>query len=102
MRIEEVVWKEEFSEKIIRKHSVFEEEVEEVLLSSPHIRLAQKGRVKNEHLYFAYGKTEADRYLLILFIDKKNGFVLPITARDMTLAERRYFNEQAKTNRSDS
>jgi uncharacterized DUF497 family protein len=94
LKLHDIVWKEPFLDKIVEKHGVAESEVEEVLLSSPHIRLAQKGLVKGEHLYFAYGQTESGRYLIILFIHKGKGLALPISARDMTDAERSYYNDQ--------
>ncbi len=94
LKIQKLIWKEPFLDKIVAKHGVKESEVEEVLLSEPHIRLAEKGRVKGEHLYFAYGQTDSGRYLIILFIWKGQGSALPISARDMTAAERRYYNEQ--------
>ncbi len=94
LKLQHVIWKDEVREKIAVKHGVTEPEVEEVLFSEPHIRLAEKGRVKGEHLYFAYGQTDSGRYLVILFIWKGQGSALPISARDMTTAERRYYNEQ--------
>jgi len=94
LKIQKLIWKEPFLDKIVAKHDVKESEVEEVLFSEPHIRLAEKGRVKGEHLYFAYGQTDSGRYLIILFIWKGQGSALPISARDMTAAERRYYNEQ--------
>jgi uncharacterized protein len=50
--------------------------------------------VKNEPLYVAYGQTEAGRHLVVFFIRKARSVALPISARDMTRAERRYFHEQ--------
>lgn len=98
MRLYEIIWKDRFVEKIARKHSVTTDEVEEVLFSSPHVRLAEKGRVKGENLYAAYGRTAAGRYLIVFFIRKRRVAALPISARDMTRAERRYYDGQKKTN----
>ena len=94
MRLYEVIWKEKFVEKIAAKHDVSTDEVEEVLFSEPHVRLAEKGRVKDEHLYVAYGRTTAGRYLVVFFIRKRRTVALPISARDMTRSERRYYSEQ--------
>lgn len=74
------------------------EEVEEILFSNPHVRFAETGRVKGEHLYVAYGQTEAGRYLIVFFIRKRHAAALPITARDMTGAEQRYYDAQKKAN----
>jgi uncharacterized DUF497 family protein len=97
LRIHDVIWHEEFVTKIADKHGIMIDEVEEVLFAAPHVRLAQKGRVKDEHLYVAYGQTAAGRYLVVFFVRNPGGGVLPITAREMTRAERRYFHEQKES-----
>lgn len=91
MRLYDVIWNENFVSKIEAKHGVSTEEVEEVLFTHSHFRRVEKGKVKGEHLYVAYGQTEAGRYLVVFFIRKPRFAALPISARDMTLAERRYF-----------
>ena len=83
--------------KIADKHGVTTDEVEDILFSRPHIRLAEKGRVKGENLYVAYGQTSAGRYLVVLFIRKRQTAALPISARNMTSSERRYYDEQRKS-----
>ena len=98
MKVYEVIWKERFVEKLADKHDVFTDEVEEILFSSPHVRRAEKGRIKGENLYAAYGQTEVGRYLVVFFIRKRRYAALPISARDMTPAERRYYNAQKKAN----
>ena len=97
MKLYEVIWKERFVEKLADKHGVSTEEVEEILFLSPNVRLAEKGRVKGENLYVAYGQTETGRYLVVFFIHKRRYAALPISARDMSPAERRYYNAQKKT-----
>jgi len=97
LRLYDVIWKDEFVEKIANKHSVTTDEVEEVLFLKPHVRLAEKGRVKGEYLYVAYGQTTAGRYLVVFFILKRRTAALQISARDMTQSERRYYDEQKKT-----
>lgn len=94
MQLYEVIWKDEFIEKLAIKHGVDTDEVEQVLFSYPHIRKAQKGRVKGEDLYVAYGQTDAGRYLVVFFIRKNQTSALPISARDMTDSERRYYERQ--------
>jgi uncharacterized DUF497 family protein len=92
LRVESVIWKEEIALKLAAKHSVNTDEVEEVLTHDPHIRRARRGDIRGEDLYAAYGQTGAGRYLIVFFIYKGSGAALPISARDMTDAERRYFN----------
>ncbi len=94
MRLSDIVWNERFAAKIADKHGIITREVEEVLFGNPHVRFAEKGRVRNEHLYVAYGKTIAGRHLVVFFIHKHGAKALPISAREMTRAERRYFHAQ--------
>jgi uncharacterized protein len=94
LRIYEVIWKDKFVEKIAVKHGLVTDEVEKVLFSDPHVRMAEKGRIKDENLYAAYGRTGAGRYLIVFFIRKRRIAALPISARDMTPSERRYYREQ--------
>ena len=97
MRLYEVIWKEVFVDKLAQKHRVMPDEVEQVLFSKPFIRRAEKGRVQGEDVYAAYGQTAAGRYLVVFFILKYQTAALPISARDMTQAERRYYAQQRQT-----
>jgi hypothetical protein len=97
LRLYEVIWKDRFVNKISEKHNISIDEVEEVLFSNPLIRRAERGRIKGEDLYVAYGQTRAGRYLVVFFVRKHSTSALPITARDMTPSERRYYNEQRET-----
>jgi uncharacterized DUF497 family protein len=96
MQLHEIIWKERFIDKIAVKHQVSTEDVEDILFGRPHVRRMQKGHVKGENLYAAYGETIGGRYLIVLFIRKEQRAALPISARDMTDAERRYYERQAK------
>ena len=84
MRLYNIIWKDIFVEKISIKHAVETEEVEQVLFSKPHVRLFEKGHVKGENLYAAYGQTTSGRYLIVFFVLKNQTAALPISARDMT------------------
>jgi len=96
LRLYEVIWKDQFVDKIEGKHQVTTDKVEQVLFAEPHVRRAEKGRVRGEDLYVAYGQTEEGRYLVVFFIHKRQITALPIPARDMTAAERRYYARQQK------
>jgi uncharacterized DUF497 family protein len=89
-----VMWKARFAEKIAEKHGLTTDEVEQVLFGQPHVRRAEKGKVKGEHVYAAYGQTRAGRYVVVFFIRKPRAAALPISAREMTAAERRYYDAQ--------
>lgn len=95
MQLYEVIWKEQFVEKLAVKHGVTTDEVEQILFSRPYVRKAEKGQVKGEDLYAAYGQTDVGRYLIIFFVRKNQTSALPISARDMTESERRYYERQA-------
>lgn len=52
--------------------------------------------IKGEDLYAAYGQTDGGRYLIIFFVRKEQTAALPISARDMTDSERKYYERQAE------
>lgn len=95
LSITEIIWKEQFEEKLEVKHQVAATEVEDVLTSDTYVRRVEKGRVPGEDLYAAYGQTEAGRYLFVLFLYKKPfRAALPISARNMTAQERRLYGQR--------
>ena len=55
MQIYTIIWKDQFVEKLAVKHGVEMDEVEEVLFTRLHVRLFEKGHIKGENLYAAYG-----------------------------------------------
>lgn len=98
MRITDIIWKEAVVEKLIGKHGVSVAETEEVLLSKPVVRRMVKGRVRGEDVYAAMAQINSGRSLIVFFIDKKRGVVLPISARDMNPVERKYYAKHKQTN----
>jgi hypothetical protein len=94
VKIANVIWKDIFAKKLAVRHQVTRQEAEDILLTNPHIRWAEKGHIKGEHVYAAYGQTDSGRYLIVFFIHKGQGSPLPISGRDMTARERRFFDEQ--------
>ena len=97
MRIKEIIWKDEFVEKLATKHGVSKDEAEEVFASKPHVRKIGRGKTKGEHVYAALGQSFGGRYLIIYFIRKLTGAVLPISARDMDGGERDYYAKQKES-----
>lgn len=91
MRITDIIWKDRIVEKIARKHAVSVAEAEAALLSRPVVRKMAKGRVQGEDVYAALARISSGRHLIVFFINKKRGMALPISARDMDRAERRYY-----------
>lgn len=93
MRIYEIIWKDIFVEKLVHKHGVQIYEAEEALQHHPLIRKVARGNCKGEDVYAAYNHIQSGRYLIVFFIQKRGGRVLPISARDMDTAERRYYGK---------
>ncbi len=93
MNITECLWLDEFVDKIIRKHNVSPEEVEDVFSGNVFVRRLEGGKVKGEDLYIAFGKTTAGRRLTILFVRKIDKRALIISARDMTKRERKTYGK---------
>jgi uncharacterized DUF497 family protein len=96
MRVQRIIWLPEIEEKLLQKHDVLAEEVEEVLFNHPRIYFVEKGHREGENLYAACGRTEAGRYLIVFFILKQKNRALIISARDMDRKERRRYGRQQK------
>ena len=94
MKVHDIIWLAEIEEKIIRKHDVWPDEVEQILLARPRVRFMERGYRPGEDLYAAFGQTEGGRYLAVFFILKQSGTALIITAREMTQKERRSYGRQ--------
>ncbi len=94
MKIDGIIWLPEIIDKLIWKHRVFQEEVEEVLHGNPLYRKVQKGHVPGEHLYSALGRTDAGRYLIVFFIYKLTREALVLSARDMDETERKQYERR--------
>ena len=88
MRIDDFEWDDANREHIDR-HGISDLEVEDVVLfDEPRYLKGREGR------YYAYGITEAGRYLFIVLAVNKPGLARPVTARDMTIRERRYYKRR--------
>ena len=85
MEIVEVEWAEGVREKVIRKHRLDPEEVEDSFFE-PRVKV-QRGRSGR---YLLWAQTPAGAYALVVFQHHK-GTALIITARRMTDAESRRF-----------
>ena len=94
MKIKECLWLDNFVDKIIRKHNVSPEEVEQALSKDPFIKRLEGGHVKGEDLFIAFGRTNAGRYLSLLFVLKRDKRALIISARDMTKKERKKYGKR--------
>ena len=88
------VWLDEIIEKLARKHHVETFEVEEAFFFRPRFRFVEKGDREGEDVYAVLGRTEAGRYLTVFFVRKRDGRALPLSARDMTHAERKRYGQK--------
>ena len=91
MYIDDFLWLPDVVEKLIVKHRVTQDDVEEVFFNDPRYRFVERGYRPGEDVYAALGQTQAGRHLIVFFINKGRGVVLPISARDMDDSERRYY-----------
>jgi len=94
LKITGLIWLEDIVEKPERKHGVQQQEVREVFANLPLFRFVEKGHRPNENVYAALGRTSAGRYLIVFFVYKKDRRALILSARDMTPAERRRYEQR--------
>jgi uncharacterized DUF497 family protein len=91
MKIEGTIWLRDVVDKLVLKHHVETDEVEQMFESKPRFRLVEKGKREGEDVFMALGQTNAGRYLAVLFIYKKTKEALILSARDMAKKERRQY-----------
>jgi hypothetical protein len=80
LEISDFIWNDEFLWHIEKKHNVQRYEIREVFANNPQFRKSKKGDRPGEDVYLAHGKTDAGRYLRVVFIYKKDGRALVLTA----------------------
>lgn len=100
MDIREVIIPPKILEKLEWKHHVKEHEVREVLAGNPNFRWSEKGNVKGEDVYLAFGQTDSGRYLTVAFVYKRNHDAICISARSMDRKERRHYGKTKRTRRN--
>ncbi len=82
-------WRKDRVAHITAKHGVTPGEVEEVCFGTPFI-LRGPGKRKNR-LYYVLGQTETGRYLFIVLKPLGGKKAQSITAREMSLSERKRY-----------
>lgn len=87
MDVYEFIWDTDIVEKLIVKHRVLPEEAEQVFQSKTSIR-------NHRGVYMALGKTLAGRHLFVVFKRGGEGALKIITARDMTIKEKRLYQKE--------
>jgi len=94
LQIKGLLWLDEIVDKLHYKHSVSQAEVQEVFNAKPRFRFVEKGHRPDENVYFAQGRTEAGRYLIVFFIHKQDHRAFILSARDMSRTERRQYGRK--------
>lgn len=94
MKISGLIWIDEIIEKLLLKHNVQQREVREVLANGPYFRFIEKGHRQGEKVYAAMGQTDSGRYLIVFFVFKIDKRALILSARDMTLKERKIYEQR--------
>jgi uncharacterized protein len=85
-------WDAGNSQKNLIKHGVQNWECEQVFFNQPLIVLDDLGHAAIEKRWIVFGKTDANR-LLILIFTKRNNSLRVISAQDMDPKERKYYEE---------
>lgn len=90
MKINEFIWPGDRIEHIAR-HGVTPEEFEEACFGNAFVQRA-KSKGKNP-VYYVLSRTALGRYLFCVLIRLPDGKGYPITARSMTVKEKRRYRE---------
>lgn len=96
MQISDILWTAADVEHIA-SHGVSPDEVEEVLAAAG--ALFRRGRTHPETgraSLYAFGQTEAGRYLFVVLSPRGRGRVRCVTARDMDDTARRYYERRRR------
>lgn len=94
MFIDDFIWLPDIVDKLLVKHGVTIDEVEELFFNRPRYRFVEAGRRRGEDVYSALGRTNSGRYLVVFFVHKMDNRALILSARDMDLAERRRYERK--------
>ena len=94
MNIDDFIWLPDIIEKLIVKHNITQDEVEDVFFNRPKFRFVEKGHRKGENVYSALGQSDSGRYVIVLFIYKNKNLALILSARDMNKKERKRYEKK--------
>lgn len=94
MSIDDFVWLLDIVDKLVVKHHVTQNEVEEVFFNNHKYRFTESGHYPGEDAYAALDQTDAGRYLAVFFIRKPNNKALILSARDMDQKERKRYERK--------
>jgi hypothetical protein len=86
-------WDKGNSNKNLIKHHVENWECEQIFFNKPLLVIEDSRHSESEKRFAAFGKTDADRSLVIVFT-RRNRLIRVISARDMNRNERRFYHEK--------
>lgn len=86
-------WDEANRDKNWHRHKVKSTECETAFFNKPLVILSDEKHSGFESRYYAFGKTDVDRMLLIVFCLRRNR-IRVISARDMNKKERKFYENQ--------
>ena len=84
MDIYDFQWSEKIIVKLISKHNVSPEEVEQVFRNKHFVK-------KGKNVLYTLGRNDAGRYIAVIFIRTGTSRIRVISARDMIKAERNLY-----------
>ena len=80
-------------DKNLIKHNVENWECEQVFFNRPLLVLYDPKHSVSEKRWAAFGKTDTDRFLVVIFT-KRNNLIRIISSRDMNKRERKFYDEK--------
>ncbi len=86
-------WDRSNIDKNLIKHNVENWESEQVFFNKPLLVLDDPKHSIPEKRWAAFGKTDADRFLIVIFT-KRGDLIRVISARDMNKKERKFYDEK--------
>jgi uncharacterized DUF497 family protein len=86
-------WDQGNIDKNLIKHNVENWESEQVFFNKPLLVLDDPEHSMPEKRWAAFGKTDADRFLVVIFT-KRGDLIRVISARDMNKKERKFYDEK--------
>ena len=86
-------WDQGNIDKSLIKHDIENWECEQVFFNRPLIVLDDPKHSNSEKRWAAFGKTDADRLLIVIFT-KRGNLIRVISAREMNKKERKFYDEK--------
>lgn len=97
MKIERIRWTSDRINHIAR-HGISPGEVEEAAFDNYNVIQTLKKAIRDprQKVYRLLGRSNSGKFIVFIFIYEGRGTAYPVTAREMTPAERRYYLERKR------